>query len=268
MAKRGKRFLENPELAAPPVKCPFCQLLIIGQEERVAGHFQSVHAHLGISLLNAKYRNIFPKSSFRFSTQSAASGATQAKNRSRSQGLAIEVDESGLIRRVKKIGRPLDGTPDRRKPLPTELCPICSQSVTNLSGHLTEVHHLVLLRDGALKCIQCLGLMKPEEAKKHICKPVSPPAQAETSTPTTTFQDILRQSIFKPPTRKKTKPTGKGRQKKKGKGPTEQSKEQSIFEHHQQGQDGGRYLGWMAREQGRFGSLPEYDDHSDEGDAG
>lgn len=32
--------------------------------------------------------------------------------------------------------------------------------------------------------------------------------------------------------------------------------------------DGGRYMGWMAREDGRFGSLPEYDDYNDESDAG
>lgn len=33
------------------------------------------------------------------------------------------------------------------------------------------------------------------------------------------------------------------------------------------GGDGGKYLGYLAREQGRFGSMPSYDDYSDEGKA-
>jgi len=44
--------------------------------------------------------------------------------------------------------------------------------------------------------------------------------------------------------------------------------EQAFIQSHDEPMDGGKYLGHMEREwDGKFGSLPLYDDHNDEADA-
>lgn len=145
------------------------------------------------------------------------------------------------------------------------LCPVCQKvlQIGTLDLHLKAEHSLALqshavkeagrpIRKAVYRCLKCNGevefgrfLTHPRE---HLFRKKQPPKRTES-----------------------LHPSGKAPKKKtfSSRRPRSGSQEaifgKSIFDDG--GTDGGKYLGWHRREDGRFGSLPEYDDYSEESGA-
>lgn len=206
------------------------------------------------------------------------------------------IDESGFLTKTPPVTpRPTYSVSGRGKSRrPYKMCPICSQQTRRLDKHLSKIHpgykdtiddskadkdaaHLIHQRSPdkesrattkksvstpqnmgkvITQCPYCKNSVRSDRLEKHISKKCSTKRKSE-------FQVNKPKSLQ---TKSGTQPKGIS-----GIGPVISKAsidEEALRQSFDEPIDGGKYLGQMRREwDGKFGSLPLYDDYEDEADA-
>ncbi len=120
--------------------------------------------------------------------------------------MTIEVDENGLVQNIAKPAEDDNSLSDEY----FDVCPICEQTVKDITGHFMENHHLVLLKNGYFMCIRCLKSLEIYEIGRHNCTDVKPAPIAPSSVPITEFQQIVQD------TNNQSKPSKTTQKRKQG----------------------------------------------------
>lgn len=172
---------------------------------------------------------------------------------------------------------PIPGTDQRKTIYPVTVCPICQQKFEAqfLINHYRNQHGVEVVKHGqprkgmkrngsemiCLKCGKCLRSAEVSHHRKRCAfyEVVEPAVRKQpiARRPTATAPSPRTQQAKQNPPRKRKGASGHRLQTPAHSSPG--------FEDHEP--DGGKYMGWNRRENGKFGSMPLYDDYSDESDA-
>ena len=279
-AIRAANHYSAPSLAPDEILCPFCNRILMRDEAQVIIHFNTSHATVLPVDRDRRLRQIFGDQT---STDLASHGiqsSEQSDSASSTYKFASKrryvVDEFGAVSLLPnnqiptsyqspdrpgptRLSSPAKGTPSRTTKdyspqseytLP-EKCLVCGAPVKHLDRHYKKAHKIVYLGSGKVQCLVCHKDMSISSVKSHHC---SVPQKQQKARPAGKLAQKPKRSVS---TRASV---GSKNESQRGEVRFEDDPSESRL-------DGGRHLGHMSRESGRFGSLPMYDDYSDESDA-
>ncbi len=269
-----------PSLSPDEILCPYCKCILMRDEAQVVVHFNISHATALPGDRDRKLRQIFgektnpaPTSHGKQPTEPSPSAPSAYASTPKRRYV---VDEFGLVSFLPnnelptsyqspdrpgptRLASPAKSTPSRTpkdyspqsEDTPLEKCLVCGAAVKHLDRHYRKAHKIVYLGSGKVQCLVGHKDLSISSVKSHHCKASRPIQKSQTGARST-------QTSRRNPSANTH--TGSRHESQRSEVRFEDDPSESRL-------DGGRHLGHMSREAGRFGSLPMYDDYSDEADA-